>query len=286
MIKKIPEILDGKITFVIGNSKGAGKTTFLNFASRCVRPLSSPVLATVGVDGEKYDTVFSTPKPCILTEAGDYIITTDKMLKSSEGHYQILEVFPFRTVLGRLLLAKTIRKGHIELVGPENNEQLSDILNYVKQEKGLNTILIDGSINRLTQVSTLSDSSFIYVAKITKDNLNSSIEKMRSIHLLNSIKKNDKKIHENNIYFNGALTKNKMINLDLGNSDLILEDFTRIFLDYSEIKKIMDKNTIYFKTVFNLQCFIVTLIDVNVSDFEKKLDDSIRKVVVYNPYGV
>jgi len=284
MLNKIPKILDGKVTFIIGSDKNAGKTTFLNYASRRVKTLSSPVLVSVGIDGEKQDSLLSIPKPQVLADEDDYIITTDKMLCASSGRFQIMEVFPFRTVLGRVLLAKTIRKGYVELVGPEHNEQLSDILNYVKNEKGLNTILVDGAVNRLTQVSTSSDASFIYVLKVTNDNLNSSIEKMRSIYLLNSIKKFDGKKSGKHVELNGALTKNKLEGIEVADKSLVLEDFTRVFLDYNGIKKLLNKTTLYFKTIFKLQCFVVNLVDIDISHFDNKLDDDIRKLVMYNPY--
>src|SRR4030065_941498 len=131
----ITEQLINKTTFLVGNKKNAGKTTFLNYALTQLREVVQPAFFTIGIDGEANDLIFDTPKPKIYTETGDYVVTSGLMINKSDALFEIIHVFPYKTVLGRLVLAKTLRSGNIELVGSEDNKQLAEIVDYLRNEE-------------------------------------------------------------------------------------------------------------------------------------------------------
>ncbi|MFO7674212.1 MAG: hypothetical protein R6V74_10935, partial [Lutibacter sp.] len=141
----ITEQLLNKTTFLVGNKKNAGKTTFLNYALAQVREVVRPAFFTIGIDGEPSDLIFDTPKPKVYTEIGDYVVTSGLMINKSDALFEIIHVFPYKTVLGRLVLAKTLRSGSIELVGSEDNKQLDEIVDYLRNEEHIKTIVIDGA---------------------------------------------------------------------------------------------------------------------------------------------
>ena len=122
------EGLTGRTVFIVGSAKNAGKTTFLNYALSRLRPRGAVGFLSIGVDGEERDLVFGTPKPSIRAEAGDLLVTSDRMLQASELGWELLEAFPGSTVLGRLVLARVRRGGTVELCGPANNERLAPVL--------------------------------------------------------------------------------------------------------------------------------------------------------------
>jgi len=128
------EQLVNKTTFLVGNKKNAGKTTFLNYALAQLREVVQPAFFTIGIDGEASDLIFDTPKPKVYTEIGDYVVTSGLMINKSDALFEIIHVFPYKTVLGRLVLAKTLRSGNIELVGSEDNKQLAEIVDYLRNE--------------------------------------------------------------------------------------------------------------------------------------------------------
>ena len=68
MNSTITDQLINKTTFLVGNKKNAGKTTFLNYALKQVREVVSPTFFTIGIDGETSDLIFDTPKPKIYKE--------------------------------------------------------------------------------------------------------------------------------------------------------------------------------------------------------------------------
>ena len=184
----LKNMLVNKVTFITGSGKNVGKTTFLNYIlPRLRNSVSSLAYLTIGIDGEKEDMIFGTPKPGIFAEVDDYIITCDSAISVSDANFEVVEVFPFSIKLGKLLLLKTLRAGSIELIGPGNNIQLNYILNYLKESININTILIDGAVNRVTQLTSASDSQFIYIMKISAENLMKSINQIKTLSLVKDI---------------------------------------------------------------------------------------------------
>ncbi len=285
-------------TFIIGSEKNAGKTTFLNDALAALRQQGiAPAFLTIGVDGEQRDQVYGHPKPRIHSERGDFLVTTESMLKSSDGLFEIHEVFPGRTVLGRLVLANTRRGGYVELIGPEENTQLSEIVSFLRSEKQAATILVDGAVNRLTQVSAGQQAGFVYVVKVTPRNLNSALEKMRILSLIknfhqfpswegNSAASPQKKLESEFHKFKGALTKNKLKQIPKSCKTVILEDFTKIFLSYSELSALCKRKEIVFETIYQFHGFVVNLYDVSRKEFRKHVEQYGIIDVIFNPYQI
>ncbi|MCX6112130.1 MAG: hypothetical protein NTY22_02430, partial [Proteobacteria bacterium] len=216
MVNNLSKLLENKVTFIIGSEKNVGKTTFFNLARGAIKG-TRHLLATIGVDGEKQDLVHGNTKPQILVDTDEYVVTTDSMLNSSDAELELVEIFPFKTVLGRMSIARVLRQGTLELVGPGSNEQLSHILEYAKNELNINTMLIDGAINRITQISSssktsLAKASFIYVLTVTQNNINSSIDKMKLIYELSKCQddNNGKVMSADHYYLPGALTTDKL----------------------------------------------------------------------------
>ena len=98
----IAEQLVNKTTFLVGNKKNAGKTTFLNYALKQVREVVSPTFFTIGIDGETSDLIFETPKPRVYTEIGDFVVTSDLMINKSDALFEIIHVFPYKNSFGKI----------------------------------------------------------------------------------------------------------------------------------------------------------------------------------------
>ncbi|MCP4180177.1 MAG: hypothetical protein GY756_20625 [bacterium] len=280
--------LINKVTFITGNGKNAGKTTFLNYILPQLRgDVDSIAYLTIGIDGEKEDLIFTTPKPGIFAEINDYIITCDSVLVASEAGFEVIEVFPFLTKLGSLLLLKTLRAGLIELVGPENNMQLNYILNHLKEVTRIDTILIDGAVNRLTQIATLSESEFIYIMRVSSKNLMKSINQIKTLSLIKSFPLiTDNELIDNDYYFcEGALTNIKVSKIPEKIKYILINDFTKIFLTWNELSDLLKIKKIYYKKKYQLNCISVNLYDIEKENFERILsDNNLKEEVVFNPY--
>ena len=289
MSSTIAEQLVNKTTFLVGNKKNAGKTTFLNYALKQVREVVSPTFFTIGIDGETSDLIFETPKPRVYTEIGDFVVTTDLMINKSDALFEIIHVFPYKTVLGRLVLAKTLRNGTIELVGSEDNKQLAEIVDYLKDEEHIHTIIIDGAASRATQVASIKNSSFYYLIKLDQRTINADINKFKAIALVSKFKCIDaiEKVEEKLVFeLKGALTESKLTLIPEDCDVLLIDDFTKIFLTFSQITELQRRLEIVYKLQYQLNSFVVILKDIIKSDFEKLLEQhNIQENILYNPYA-
>jgi hypothetical protein len=277
-----------KTVFITGSGKNAGKTTFLNYLIPNLRnKVDSLAYLTIGIDGEQQDMIFGTPKPSIYTETDDYIVTCDSAIFTSDAVFEIVEVFPFSNKLGKLLLVKTLRAGSVELIGPENNTQLNYILNFLKTEKKINTILVDGAVNRITQITSAQNSEFIYVMKISSKDLMTSINRIKTLSLVKNfpIMSSEENSSEEVFECAGALTSIKVSKIPENKKYILINDFTKIFLSWNELSDLLKSKTIFYKEKFHLSCISVNLYDIDRIEFQKILSaNNIKEEVVFNPY--
>ncbi len=285
---RIKEQLKNKTTFLVGNKKNAGKTTFLNYALNHIREDVRPAFLTIGIDGETSDLVFETPKPKVYTEVGDYIVTSDMMINKSDALFEIIHVFPYKTVLGRLVLATTLRAGNVELVGSEDNSQLTEILNHLREKENIKTILVDGAASRTTQVASIKNGQFYYIMVIDQKTINSDFNKFRTLSLINNFKSiEDIDGIENKLVYEikGALTVSKISEIPKETEILLVDDFTKIFLDFNRISDLSKKIEVVYKTKYTLVSFVLIFKDVLKEDFESFVEKSnLKEPVLYNPY--
>lgn len=288
MNSNIKNKLINKTTFLVGNKKNAGKTTFLNYALNHVREVVRPAFLTIGIDGETSDLVFETPKPKVYTEIGDYVITSDTMINKSNALFEIIHVFPYKTVLGRLVLATTLRAGNVELVGSEDNSQLTEILNFLKEKEKIETILVDGAASRTTQVASVKNSQFFYIMVFDQKTFNSDFNKFKTIALTNKFDSIDDvdEIENKQVFeIKGALTESKALEIPNDCKVLKIDDFTKIFLDYNRILDLSEKHQVVFSTKYELASFVIILKDVLKKDFERLMNQhNLKEPVLFNPY--
>ena len=280
--------LVNKTTFLVGNKKNAGKTTFLNYALAQLRKVVRPAFFTIGIDGEASDLIIDSPKPKVYTEIGDYVVTSSLMISKSDALFEIIHVFPYKTVLGRLVLAKTLRSGNIELVGSEDNKQVGEIVDYLRNEAHINTIIIDGAASRVTQVASIKNSYFYYIIKLDQKSINSDINKLKTIALISKFRSIDEiDALENKVVFEikGALTESKLPMIPEDCAVLLLNDFTKIFLDFTQVTELTRKLEIAYKITYQLVSFVIILKDIMKEDFVKIVENHhIEETILYNPY--
>ena len=279
----IGEALSNRRTFIVGSAKNAGKTAFLNYALAQLPPEKTAFL-TIGVDGEKTDLVFGNPKPAVLSREGGIFLTTDRLLAASDGGHEILEAYPFKTVLGRLVLARAVRGGFVEIAGPENNAQLALILAQLESDYGVKTALIDGAANRITPVASMDGSCFVYVARIERVNFASSLDGLRLVDALSRVPV-VKKPRGNAVVIEGALTPEKLSLTGAQTVHVSVEDCTKIFLGFREWVSASKKYKISFRNDFKHLFSVLVLKDVSRQEVEAVLGREILRKTVFNPYA-
>jgi hypothetical protein len=180
----------GRVSFISGPGKNSGKTTFMNRAACLARRaaaeagLPPPALLTVGYDGETRDYLSGARKPSVPVEAGDLFVSAERFLREGGSSPEILDAAPGRSALGRLCVARAHRAGAVALVGPESNAQLDWLLGRIVDEGLSSCALVDGAVNRITQLAGRPDATLIYSLRIDRAGLESALTKIRRMALL------------------------------------------------------------------------------------------------------
>lgn len=275
-------ILSNKTTFIVGNKKNSGKTTFLNSVLPGLRKKGKVAYLSIGVDGETRDQIFGFDKPRVFAVAGDYLVTAEEALKVTKATFRILKTFPYRTVLGRPRLVQVTGDGPVELIGPENNIQLSKILAYI-HKTGIRTVLVDGAINRITQVASFKDAQFVFICRVDARTVDSAADELKRIVELSRIKCATGTGHYR---IDGALTRSKAQNIDASVKKVVVDDFTKVFLTYTELRRFQASHKLYFRTGFKLALCVINLFGVPDRDFFRALNNKkIELTAVINRIG-
>jgi len=280
--------LKDRTVFIVGSKKNAGKTTFLNYALNRLRGGGPLGALSVGVDGESCDQVFGNPKPQVRAEKGDLLLCAESALKGADLHCEILNVYPFTTALGRPVLVRALRPGRAEISGPENNEQLGEILSDMRRH-GAATVFVDGAVDRLTQAAAVGKAAFVYVARVEPDNLDSSAAALKLVWAACGVPlcRAGEKLPEPVIIIDGALTPGRIPGREVKRGTLVIEDFTKVFLGWQQWVDLRARFELRFGAKPDLAAIIVNLVNVSRADFEKKLaSPGLADRLIYNPYEV
>ena len=275
--------LQDKTAFIAGNAKNAGKTTFLNYLLPILRTSGNPLVYTsIGVDGEDFDRITSQRKPQIVAVAGDFVVTTSKALQNKG--FQLVEAFPFNTTAGQIVMGKATRKTPIELIGPEDNDSLASILEVIKTRNQITTILIDGAINRITQLASAANPVYVFVATVDSRNVNEIMSELKRLSVLNEIPVWDK-IATDSEEIQGALTETRLTLISASCNSLVVRDFTKIFLTLRSLLNLLQTRKIYFKNRFPMLFCVLNLKDIS----RQQCEDHLNKIgfsidVLFNPY--
>ncbi len=271
-----------RTTFIVGNKKNSGKTTFLNSVLPALRKKGRVVYLSIGVDGETRDQIFGFDKPRVFAEPGDHLVTAEEALKVTKAKYKVVKTFPYKTVLGKPKLVKITNGGFIELIGPENNSQLAKILEHLHKKLKVKTILVDGAINRITQVASFKDAQFVYICRVDSHRIASAAEEIKRVYELSKVKT----CSSSESYVQGALTASKAHHVDPKIKKIAVEDFTKVFLSYKELVRFQRLHRLYFLNGFKLSFAVVNLFGVNKKAFLNELSNKkIETISVINEIG-
>lgn len=171
---------------IVGTGKNAGKTVALNeFISAGARENIKIGITSIGRDGERQDIVTNTEKPAIFVPAGTLIATAEKCLQSFTMGYEIIDVTPFETAIGRVVITKALEDGFVEIAGPDSNSEIKDACEKMIS-LGAEVTLIDGALNRKTQASpAIADAVVLSTGAVLSRDMEIVIQKTK--HIINML---------------------------------------------------------------------------------------------------
>ena len=274
----------GAVTAVTGFEKGSGKTTFLSFLMPHARRAGPVGVFTIGSDSGP-GTRQAARVPEIRVEPGDVVLTTEPLARASQARFEILETVPGRAAQGRLHLGRARRAGGVALVGAEHFSALGRALAQVRAEGWAASILIDGSVNRITQVSALGDLQFAWTVRADRNNLARVASRMRFLERVARLPL-DSPDPEGRVRVEGPLTAEGLRALPAGTRGFSVEDFTKIFVEPAEFLKALERYEVRVRRGWPLLLFAVILRNLGREEFLAAVGPEVGSRVLFNPHEV
>jgi hypothetical protein len=137
-----------RVAFV-GLAKNSGKTETLTCALRELHEAGQTVgVTSVGRDGEEYDAIDGRiEKPRIDLAAWSLVATTEPLLRACAQAHELLLRTDMRTSLGRVVVARMLAAGTVEIAGPSAAEDVRRVSDTMLAH-GADQVLIDGAVDR------------------------------------------------------------------------------------------------------------------------------------------
>jgi len=267
----------GAVTAVAGFDKGSGKTTFLNLALARARTAGSAAVFTIGVDGAR-----KADGGELHVEPGDVVMTTESLARDSDARFEVLEAVPGRTALGRLMLGRTVRAGSVTLVGTGHLSTLAQLISRVREEGWASSVLVDGAVGRITQVSALGPAQFVFTVRVEPATLAPAARRIQALAALAALPEGD----PGALQLQGPITLDTLKALPRGAEALSAEDFTRFFLEPQDLLRMLGRYRWSVRRSFRLLGFAVTLRGVTRPAFLEALGPGCPANLLFNPFEV
>ncbi len=176
---QIIDLIQGKynIISVIGMSKNAGKTVALNeLLCEAAGKNICVGLTSIGRDGEKQDIVTCTDKPLIYIMEGTFIATAESLFNCSEAKLEILEITDFKTSIGKIIIAKAISPGYVQIAGPCSNSEIRQVAEKML-DFGAELSIVDGALDRVSSASpAITEATILSTGAVISRDMNKVVE--------------------------------------------------------------------------------------------------------------
>ena len=175
----IDDILRYDSLSIVGLEKNTGKTECLKYVLDRL-PLQHKRIAvtSIGIDGETVDQVTHTQKPEIVLREGMYFGTSEMHYRQRRLVAELIDVSDESTSLGRVVTARALTGGKILLSGPSSASSLRRWMSEMKQRYGIDLVVIDGALSRMSSASpAVSQSMILATGAAYSANINTLVSK-------------------------------------------------------------------------------------------------------------
>lgn len=185
-----------RIVSVVGMAKNAGKTVTLNeLIEEALDNNLRLGITSIGRDGEKQDIVTFTEKPLIYINSGTIIATAEEIFKACEANLEILEITDHNTSLGRVVIARAISSGYVQIAGPCTNSDIKKVADKMLYY-GADIAIVDGALDRLSSASpSITEATILATGAVLSRDMNKVIEKTaHQVNVFNIEEVNDNRL--------------------------------------------------------------------------------------------
>lgn len=241
-------------------------------------------LFSIGVDGglKARDAAREAP---VRVEPGDVVLTTDLFARASSARLELLEAFPGRSVLGRLVLGRAVRGGEATLVGTDSLAALSEAIDLVRREEWAASSLVDGAAGRVTQVGALEGAAFVFTVRVDRGNLARVAGRLQALVALAGLPVSPEP-PAGTLRLEGPLTEAVRDGLPPALEALSLDDFTKSFLPPAALQRLLGTVACSVRRGFRLLGVVAALRDVSRAELEAASGPAVAARLLANPYEV
>ena len=134
---------------LVGLAKNTGKTVALGAILSELEARGEAIgVTSIGRDGEASDAIDDAiSKPPIRLPAMALVATTEPLLARSDARAEIALRTEHRTPLGRVVIARLLERGTVEVAGPVAAQDVAEVVETMRR-LGAGRVLVDGSIDR------------------------------------------------------------------------------------------------------------------------------------------
>ena len=164
-----------------GLAKNTGKTETLTCALRELQEAGRSVgVTSVGRDGEQRDVIdIRIEKPPIELPAWSLVATTEALLRACAIAHELLVQTDIRTPLGRVVVARLLAAGTVEVAGPSAAQDVRAVIDAMLAH-GAEQALIDGAVDRRAASSpAVSDGLVMSTGAVLDEELEQVVARTR-----------------------------------------------------------------------------------------------------------
>lgn len=133
----------------IGATKHAGKTTAMNaFIEDAHAAGYRLALCSIGLDGERLDTILGVAKPPVFVPEGTLVASAEGALAHAEARFEYLADLGITSPLGNVMLVRTTSAGSVQLAGVRQRRHVEVIVPKLRA-LGADFCLVDGAFDRI-----------------------------------------------------------------------------------------------------------------------------------------
>lgn len=282
------ELFLGKVNLITGPGKACGKTLFAKAAALSVRAAGGrPALMAVGAEGGGPGKVSAKE---VRLEPGEVFVTAERLLPAATCLPVLLEVLPGASALGRVVVARAARRGRAALAGPERNEYLAIAAEKILEEGWASTLIVDGALNRLTQIASLGKARLFYAVVAGRADCRSAAAGLkaflRRVELPVAAMESPNAPAHGAYRVSGPLTPSAAERIPESAGLVAIDDFSKLFLEGRDLDAFLRRHGLAVLRGVDFGGFSVALRGVDRGAFEALLgEEASGRVVSWNAYA-
>ncbi|MFZ4614995.1 MAG: hypothetical protein ACOYM2_02215 [Rectinemataceae bacterium] len=279
----------GRVTFITGPGRSSGKTSLLNASLAMLRQEGErPGFLAVGFEGsakalgegaaaqDGAQVRLHAEGPRIHVEPGEIFVGAGAWLRGSGLMPEVLAALSGSGALGRLALVRARRAGEAVLVGPDSNEAIAQAITIMRNEWEVSTVLVDGALDRVTQVASFDGARFLAAVMVDRAGLAATLSWMRRTLALSALPTlGAAEGGAGLLALDGPLTRAAAEGLPPWATTLLVDDLTKVFLGGQGLSMFLRTRTLAVRRKIEFGGFVVSLRGIGAGELREAIGTSI-----------